>query len=218
MSQRDKKKTDQSRQKQAMERRVTHQHKTDELLERLMAQVPSRTPMELFLVGVSHEMGFGGKQNDRVRQEAARRLEVFNKPVEEQVWKWDEASISPEMIKVLPEGDVPDKIMVCDFYEVWMRDIKTERWPMMVYLSIKRRFTKEVIRDWRHLQKIKNELVGPENEAVELFPAESRLVDTSNQYHLWVLKDAGQRFPFGYNNRMVASYSALGAQQRSFDA
>jgi hypothetical protein len=38
---------------------------------------------------------------------------------------------------------------------------------------------------------------------VELFPAESRLVDTANQYHLWVMADAEYRFPFGYQRRLV---------------
>jgi hypothetical protein len=40
---------------------------------------------------------------------------------------------------------------------------------------------------WRDFQRIKNELVGPEHEAVELYPAETRVRDTSNTYHLWVL-------------------------------
>src|ERR1043165_2191444 len=42
--------------------------------------------------------------------------------------------------------------------------------------------------DWRDYQRIKNELVGPEAEGVELYPAESRLVDTSNQFHLYVFE------------------------------
>lgn len=58
-------------------------------------------------------------------------------------------------------------------------------------------------KSWRDFQRIKNELVGPECEAVELFPAESRLVDTSNQYHLWVYPDPANRFPFGYSRRFV---------------
>src|SRR5438034_10689879 len=33
------------------------------------------------------------------------------------------------------------------------------------------------VRRWRDLQRIKNELMGPEREAVEVFPAESRLHD-----------------------------------------
>ena len=37
------------------------------------------------------------------------------------------------------------------------------------------------IRDWRIGQRIKNEVLGPEWEAVELYPADSRLVDTSNE-------------------------------------
>jgi len=53
----------------------------------------------------------------------------------------------------------------------------------MLHLSIKR-LDKHPVRDWRHFQRIKNELIGEENEAVELYPAQSRLVDTTNQYHL----------------------------------
>src|SRR5436305_747972 len=54
-----------------------------------------------------------------------------------------------------------------------------------VWLSIKRR-DKQPIRNWRDLQRIKNELCGPECEGVELFPSESRLVDSANQYHMTV--------------------------------
>ena len=39
--------------------------------------------------------------------------------------------------------------------------------------------------DWRDMQRIKNDLVGEEWEAVELFPAESRLMDPSNYYLLY---------------------------------
>lgn len=60
-------------------------------------------------------------------------------------------------------------------------------------------------KNWRDFQRIKNELVGPDLEAVELFPAESRLVDTSNQYHLWVHTDPNYRFPFGFLERLVLS-------------
>jgi hypothetical protein len=54
------------------------------------------------------------------------------------------------------------------------------------------------IRSWRDLQEIKNIFVGPECEAVEVFPAESRLMDTANEYHLWAHPDPGFRFPFGF--------------------
>lgn len=86
-----------------------------------------------------------------------------------------------------------------------------------IYLSIKHR-DKSIVRDWRDLQRIKNELLGPEIEACELFPAESRLVDTSNQYHLWCLPE-GQQFPFGFHDRrcVVDGIGSCGSVQRPFD-
>ena len=39
-------------------------------------------------------------------------------------------------------------------------------------------------------------------EAVELYPAESRLVDNANQWHLWCV--TGFRFPFGFAERLVS--------------
>jgi hypothetical protein len=51
-------------------------------------------------------------------------------------------------------------------------------------------------RDWRHLQQIKNEVIGPEREAVELYPAQSRVVDLTNTTHLWVFPE-GVQVPFG---------------------
>lgn len=39
--------------------------------------------------------------------------------------------------------------------------------------------------DWRDFQEIKNRFAGTEWEAVELYPAESRLLDSSNYYMLW---------------------------------
>ena len=43
------------------------------------------------------------------------------------------------------------------------------------------------IRDWQIFQAIKNEVVGPEFEAIELYPAHSRLMDAANKYHLYIL-------------------------------
>lgn len=106
-------------------------------------------------------------------------------------------------------------------YQVHIREIGSpaDTWPEMIHLSIKR-VDKEVIHDWRDLQRIKNELVGPEHEAVELYPAESRLVDEANQYHLWVFKSAEPRWPFGSEERRVATpeeAAVSGAKQRAFE-
>jgi hypothetical protein len=71
----------------------------------------------------------------------------------------------------------------------------------ILWLSI-RRLDRAAVHDWRDLQRIKTELVGPECEAVELYPAESRHHDTANQYHLWCMIDR-YRFPFGYAERLL---------------
>lgn len=99
-------------------------------------------------------------------------------------------------------------------YTVWIRKINPTKWPEMIHLSIKRN-DRQVIHDWRDLQRIKNELVGPEYEAVEIYPAEERLVDSANQYHLWVLADPKLKFPFGFTDaRFVSEKSDDGSVQR----
>jgi len=87
-----------------------------------------------------------------------------------------------------------------DFCGMWMNDryvVTVFERGVLTELSIRRQ-DREYPRDWRHFQRIKNEICGPEREACELFPAESRLVDGANQFHLWVLP-AGMQFPFGYH-------------------
>jgi len=145
-----------------------------------------------------------------------------------------------------PEAEVPDKPWMPlekaipywqgkpkpeSGIETWKNDLYTVqktriRWPgedaagnpapYVVHLSI-RRNDRHWARDWRHFQRIKNELVGPECEGVELYPAESRLVDTSNQFHLWVLDEPGARWPVGWEDgRIVFSEDlvGIGARQR----
>jgi hypothetical protein len=82
----------------------------------------------------------------------------------------------------------------------------------MTYLSIKNR-DKTAIHDWRHFQEIKNELVGSDCEAVEIYPNENRLVDTANQYHLFVFpKD--YKLPFGWKVRSVLKEEAVGGYNK----
>ena len=98
-----------------------------------------------------------------------------------------------------------------------VREAETAKdFPPMFWLSIKR-LDRECIHDWRDLQTIKNMLVGKENEGVELYPAESRLVDTANQYHIFVLKNPAIKFPFGFYDRRVDDSEPLGkSKQRKF--
>lgn len=105
---------------------------------------------------------------------------------------------------------------------VWRNSIYTvTAWDRLMggvsvtHLSIKRN-DGAAVRDWRHFQRIKNELCGPEREGVEIYPAESRLVDGANQYHLWVL-GAGDKIPFGFDERLVSANQDGGVQQRQWE-
>jgi hypothetical protein len=68
--------------------------------------------------------------------------------------------------------------------------------------------------DWRDMQRIKNQLCGPEWEAVELFPAESRLKDPSNFFILWAFP---LQLPIGMRDgRRVESPKSCIAPQRGW--
>jgi hypothetical protein len=71
-----------------------------------------------------------------------------------------------------------------------------------MHLTFKRN-DRAAVRDWRHFQAIKNEVAGPEREAIELYPPESMLVDAANEYHLWVLPE-GTGSPLGIAVQGVA--------------
>lgn len=83
------------------------------------------------------------------------------------------------------------------------------------WLAIVRR-DRRPVHDWRHLQRIKNEICGPDREAVEIYPSEARLVDTSNQYHLWVLP-LGETVNLGFAERDVSETVVGAHKQRPFD-
>jgi len=67
--------------------------------------------------------------------------------------------------------------------------------------------------DWRELQCIKNDIVGPEWEGIELFPAESRLLDPSNYYLLY----CAPKIPIGkYCGRTIMLAENCIAPQRGW--
>ena len=84
----------------------------------------------------------------------------------------------------------------------------------ITWLSIKRH-DKGAHRDWRDLQRIKNDIVGAEAEAIEIYPAESRLMDTANQTHLFAFH---KELPIGFTQRVVRGADqtlGLGGKQRA---
>lgn len=91
----------------------------------------------------------------------------------------------------------PDETWLNNLYDCFVKHSPDG----FTHLSIKR-LDRAPIRNWRHFQQIKNEVVGEEREAVEIYPAESRLADNANQYHLWVLPE-GLPVGVGFSSGMV---------------
>ena len=125
----------------------------------------------------------------------------------------------------LDQATIDAQIKALHAAEVWKNDQfqvivdrdppRGEGFPPLIHLSI-RRLDRKPIRDWRKMQAIKNALVGPDHEGVELYPAESRKLDQANQYHLYVLRDPlpAALFPFGATERDVLDNPGGGAVQR----
>lgn len=117
-------------------------------------------------------------------------------------------------LKILDDYDAQCQVWVNDLYQVQTRPDRSG----FLHINIRRRDGGPILRDWRHFQTIKNEIVGPECEAVELYPAESRLVDTTNKYHMYAATDPTFRFPIGMEERDVdyeTRGDARGLRQRS---
>jgi hypothetical protein len=66
--------------------------------------------------------------------------------------------------------------------------------------------------------RIRDEIVGPEHDAVELYPRRSREVDRVNHYHLWIVASDKCGFPFGFSRgRDVRREAPAGYKQRPFE-
>jgi hypothetical protein len=139
--------------------------------------------------------------------------------IQEFIAHWKE--LQPEMSETeiratLRDIEENDEIWKNNIYQVNIRalgDSQPRGLPPMVQLSIKR-IDQKPIHDWRDLQRIKSELVGSECEGVELYPAESRVVDTANQYFIHVVINPTFRFPWGFKERLVDGKGGGGAVQR----
>jgi len=113
-------------------------------------------------------------------------------------------AFDPDVVNQIMQESTGDDVWQNDDYQVIVRRFNNPDFQAdMIHLSI-RRMDREAIHDWRDLQEIKNLIVGTEHEAMEIYPAESRLVDTANQYHLWVFADPTVRIPIGWFQRLTS--------------
>lgn len=116
-----------------------------------------------------------------------------------------------DLIREYHLNQLLDPIYINNKYQVQVREVEKADPAAsgMVWLSIKR-IDRNPLHDWRAIQEIKNRLVGPECEAIEIYPAESRRVDTANQYHLWCFKDPNYRIPIGFNSGRHVDDESIG--------
>jgi hypothetical protein len=111
-----------------------------------------------------------------------------------------------------------------DYWVVLDKECRGERYKTLLghplwHLTITRR-DEQPDRNWQMFQIIKNEIVGQEYEAVELYPAQSRLMDVANKYHLWVLapKEANENpphFPIGMKKHGPVNLNTLIISERT---
>ena len=118
-----------------------------------------------------------------------------------------EAGITVKRLKkIMRRSSRGEQVWLNDQYVVHMK-VEDDGWTA---LSLRRQ-DRAPITDWRHKQQIKNQLCGPECEGIELYPAESRLMDTSNQYWLFVRTEPGDRIPVGFTlRRSVTTHTGVG--------
>src|SRR5262245_22612674 len=135
---------------------------------------------------------------------------------------WDTVPWTPFTAAVFAEADKavfnnvnvePDQAFRNSRYQVSVWYHQHPTFGVMAHLSIKTH-DRQARHDWRDLQRIKNELCGPECDAVEVYPSESKLVDSANQYHLFVFRD--HKLDFGFQTRLVSEDRWINSRQRPF--
>lgn len=126
-------------------------------------------------------------------------------------------NVTEEQVRGIYEDLKNDEVYLNSRYQVNVRRRHYNGgWPELIQLSIKRLDKDRVGPErYRDFLRIKNELVGPEHEAVELYPAMARNVDTANQYYLFVLADADIRLPFGFQDgKMLGPDGRIGKSRQ----
>lgn len=141
----------------------------------------------------------------------------------ERIYRDFEGKVSLELCVDLLEQMRREELFLCAEYQVALDRKPAHGFEGFTiwHLSIKRR-DKEPVHDWRDLQEIKNQLCGPDIEAIELYPAEERKVDSANQFHLFAFMRAGKRrapkLPVGWRVRYVTDSQLVTGKQRTTKA
>lgn len=105
--------------------------------------------------------------------------------------EWDQfKDVTQEAIKkhllLKPDSAFrPDRVFVNNRYIVQVFTNKLRDFKLYDKILIRRSDSKPIY-SWQDLFRIKNEIFGPEVEAIQFFPPVSKLVDEANLYWLWI--------------------------------
>lgn len=142
--------------------------------------------------------GTRAKNKNRVMENITRQQKRrFTRDMKDNKWVvegWQVMKFDRRQVDIVNKTREVD-IYVNDIYHCIVREH-----PDYTYLSIKR-LDILPIHNWRHMQQIKNDICGDEREGIEIYPAMSRIVDTCNQYHLWVFREPINNI--GFTERLV---------------
>lgn len=138
-----------------------------------------------------------------------RELCVGKPTLEQMIHIAQEHGINPEDVLEHYQTSLNDEVFINPEYLVIRRQappyMNTSAFKGLMWLIIRRRDGNPV-RNWEDLQEIKNLLLGPQAEAIEIYPAESRRVNAVNQFHLFGA--ANMRAPFGFPERQKEEVAA----------
>ena len=158
----------------------------DEIIDRVVA---SDADMELTAPGSQ----VGGQIASLMQTESMTPFER----VEMDVPTWQEVMA----MSSCSEAEAKEKVAWLKGQAVWVNNIYQVNIEYMqggrAHLIIRRQ-DKQAIHNWQHFFEIKNELLGPECEAVEVYPKGSQLIDEKHHYHLWGFRSPKDTFGIGF--------------------
>jgi hypothetical protein len=131
---------------------------------------------------------------DRVANRADRRARLAVARSVKNQWQWESRPEAASVINRSMQGwGVCFGAHLTPVYSCQLYRRQTE-WGEVTHIAIRRHDGGTSI-PWADKQRIKDDLVGPERLAIEVFPPRDELDDAANMYHLWVLP-AGFELPF----------------------
>lgn len=133
----------------------------------------------------------------------AERRAYASQARRERSWEWLRVDLSTQRAQGAmernPACSYVKSVHRNSFYVVQVYDFTSDDGLEMLHVIV-RRVDGAAIHKWPDLQRIKDELVGRDRVAVEVYPPAEQLVDRANLTHLWVYP-VGHSLPFGLQGR-----------------